>query len=260
MIKIILILMLTISSVVSHAQGFNPNDPFAGENDDLNIGGDIFSNFNEDIEEAQIMEDERFFNYGRFFSLQMSFGMTTFDGNRGAAYRNNPPSYGFGINYFSDFQNSYGIGFELSKHHFFIDHPVHGHQEPLGAVSVNMLRFYLSYRHYIDTSNMGTAITYANPYFSTRMEYWYLTNQFIDQRDILNNDAGGGMGLAMGGGLEFPIKIKESYFGVEFLWHTVNFHDKYTQDYRPLPDGDGYGYSDLGGAVYTLMGSYVINW
>ena len=45
------------------------------DEDDLNISGDIFSDFNEDIESSKIFEDERFYRYGRFYSLAMSMGM-----------------------------------------------------------------------------------------------------------------------------------------------------------------------------------------
>ena len=242
------------------AQEFDPNDPFADETEEVDVGGDIFSDFNADIEAAQVMEAERFFHYGRFFSLQFSLGLTNFDGNRGIAYENTPPAYGMGINYFSDFNNAYGLGLEYSRHHFFIDQPVNAYREPLGIVEAKMLRFYFNYRYYVETANLGTAITWSNPYFAGRLEYWYLTNTFRDQKGVLPNDSGGSMGFALGFGMEFPIKIKESYLGLEALWHTVNFHDKYTQDYRPVQDGNGYGYEDLTGNVYTLMASYVINW
>ena len=33
-----------------------------------------------------------------------------------------------------------------------------------------MLRVYFSYRYYIDTSELGTAITYSNPYFTGRIK------------------------------------------------------------------------------------------
>ena len=242
------------------AQEFDPNDPFAEEVEEIDVGGDIFSDFNEDIEATQVMEAERFFRYGRFFSLQFSLGLTNFDGNRGVAYEDTPPSYGLGVNYFSDFRNAYGLGFEFSRHHFFVDHPVNAYREPLGIVEAKMLRFYFNYRYYVDTVNLGTAITWSNPYFTGRLEYWYLTNTFKDQEGILPKDSGGSPGFALGFGLEFPIKIRESYLGLEALWHTVNFHDKYTQDYRPIPDGNGFGHEDLSGSVYTLMASYVINW
>lgn len=262
--KIFLTLLLLFNFSI-HAQ--IGQDPFSLEEDDLNIGGDIFNDFNEDLDSTQIMEDERFFKYGRFFSFQLALGLTTFDGNRGTAYENDPPSYGIGVNYFLDFQTSFGMGLEYSKHHFFLDEPVNAYEVPtdsgftgVGLVDVSMLRVYFSSRYYIDTSDLGTAITYANPYLTMRLEYWYVTNKFRDQEGRIPNDAGGGLGLGIGGGLEFPIKLKESYIGVEALYHSIAFHDKYTQNYRPLPTGNGFGFEDLTGGVYTLMVSYVMSW
>jgi len=46
---------------------------------------------------------------------------------------------------------------------------------------------------------------------------------------------------------------------VEFLYHTVNFFDKYTQNYRPDTGSTG-GFDDLSGNVFTLFLSYTINW
>jgi hypothetical protein len=47
------------------------NDIFAADDDDLNIGGDIFSDFNEELESAKVAEDERFYRFGRFFSFNV---------------------------------------------------------------------------------------------------------------------------------------------------------------------------------------------
>ncbi len=147
--------------LMAQAPGMDLNE------DDLNIGGDIFNDFNEDLDSTQMMEDERFFRYGRFFSFQISLGMTTFDGNRGTAYENDPPSYGIGVNYFLDFQTTFGMGMEFSKHHFFLDETVNGFRDQaIGLVDVNIIRVYFSTRYYIDTSDLGTAITYANPYLT----------------------------------------------------------------------------------------------
>lgn len=231
------------------------------EDDDLNIGGDIFNDFNEDIENAQVMEDERFYRYGRFFSFQVGVGLTTFNGNRGDAYDDDPPTFGLGVNYFSDFHNSFGLGFEYSKHHMFIDFPtalfLSGN---LGFVSVSMLRAYFSYRYYIDTANLGTAITFSNPYLTVRMEYWYTTNKYEDQPTVAN-DTGGGLGFGLGGGFDFPVKLRESYINTQFLFHRVNFHDKHVQSYAPAPNNpDGPGYPDLTGNAFSAMVSYVISW
>jgi hypothetical protein len=135
-----------------------------------------------------------------------------------------------------------------------------------------MLRPYMGFRYYIDTTDLGTAITYSNPYFVGRVEYWYQTNVFTE-RAGKSDEEGGGLGVGIGAGLEFPIEIKKSYFNVEFLYHTVSFFDKYTQNYRQIPSGSEqptacnggpceseYGYEDLRGDVLTLMFNYVISY
>jgi len=234
--------------------------------DDFNVGGDIFSDFNEDLESSQVIEDERFYRYSRFFSLNLGLGVTSFTGNRGLAYTDNHPSYALTLMYFLDFQNVFIMGFEYSKHTMFIDTYVNGHKdEILGSVVTSMLRPFFGFRYYMDTSDLGTAITYSNPYFVGRMEYWYQTNTFPESNDI-SDEAGGGIGTGIGFGLEFPIELRKTYFNVEFMFHTVNFFDKYTQDYRKIETVSDptkpskYGYDDLTGNVITFFGSYNISW
>ncbi|MBP9681516.1 MAG: hypothetical protein KBD76_08935 [Bacteriovorax sp.] len=243
------------------------NDIFAADDDDLNVGGDIFTDFSEDVENAKVVEDERFYRYGRFFSFNASLGLTTFDGNRGIAYENQPPSFGMSFTFFKDFQTALGLGIEFSKHSMFLKDPVRGFPNaktsdgknaPPGFVDVSMLRVFFSYRYYIETANLGTAITYSNPYLIGRLEYWYQTVKYEDQSE-LPRDVGGGLGFGLGFGLEFPVELKESYIGLEFLAHSVNFPDKNSQKYAPLNDG-GYGFENLGGNAYSTMVSYVFNW
>lgn len=254
-----LFLTSVAQSVTSFAQE-SANDIFSADDDDLNVGGDIFTDFNEDVENAKLVEDERFYRYGRFFSFNASLGLTTFDGNRGIAYENLPPSFGISFTFFKDFQNALGLGVEFSKHSMFLKDPVKAfpNDSAPGLVEISMLRVFLAYRYYIETANLGTAITYSNPYLIGRMEYWYQTNKYVDQTD-LPREAGGGLGFGMGFGLEFPIEIKESYIGLEFLLHTVNFPDKNTQKYAPVQAG-GYGFENLNGNAYSTMVSYVFNW
>lgn len=267
--KKLLIFLMLANATLGYTQYSPAEDPFAIEDDDLSTGGgDIFNDFNEDVEEASVVEDERFYKYGRFFTFQLALGLTTFQGNRGLVTQDDHPTYGFGVGYFSDFQTYYGLGFEFSKHHMFFDYPTNGcsNCDPgFGFIDVSQLRFYFSYRYYVETANLGTAITYSNPYFIGRMEYWYTSNKYLDQTSK-GSDSGGGLGLGLGFGLEFPIKIRESYLGVEFLWHRINFFDKFTQEYRPcdkVTDSNprcGAGVDDLTGDPYTVMVSYVMNW
>lgn len=253
---IIVLSLGTAIPKISYAQEA-ANDIFAADDDDLNVGGDIFTDFNEDVENAKLVEDERFYRYGRFFSFNASLGLTTFDGNRGIAYENQPPSFGISFTFFKDFQTALGLGLEFSKHSMFFGDPTGGFQSAPGLIEVSMLRVFLSYRYYIETANLGTAITYSNPYLIGRMEYWYQTNKYVDQTQ-LPKDIGGGLGFGLGFGLEFPIELKESYIGLEFLVHTVNFPDKNTEKFSSK--NGGYGFNNLGGNAYSTMVSYVFNW
>ena len=252
-----LIVALLLSRSFLFAQGFSVLEI----DDDLSVDNDIFTDFNDDLRTSQIHEDERLWHYGRYFSFHLGTSLTSFDGNRGLLYKNDPPGYGLGFYYFSDFQSSFGLGFQYTKHHFFINQPVFAYAvDPLGFVDVSILRVYFSHRYYIDTTNLSTALTYSNPYFVGRMEYWYLTNKFVDQSRLLE-DSGGGLGFSVGFGLEFPLKLKETYINLEFLVHSVNFHDKHTQDYAPIADNpNGYGFADLTGRAYSTSVNYVFNW
>jgi hypothetical protein len=259
-IQLVIILILFSSSIWSQS-----NDQVMRELDDeTSLGnGDIFSDFNEDIESSQVLEDERFYRYGRFFSVNIGGGFTTFTGNRGKAYDDNPPTFHLSVNYFLDFQKAILLGLEFSKHTMILNTKVNRYpnRDILGAVVTDMTRVFVGYKYYIDTSDLGTAITYSNPYFVGRLEYWYQTNEFLDQPDIDKNK-GGGLGTGLGMGLEFPIELKSSYLNVEFLYHAVNYFDKYTQDYRQIP-GDPkstYGYEDLTGNVISMIISYNFVW
>ncbi|WP_408096801.1 hypothetical protein ACJVC5_17330 [Peredibacter sp. HCB2-198] len=231
--------------------------------DDVTVGSDIFSDFNEDLESAQVLEDERFYRYGRFFSVNLGGGFTTFTGNRGKAFEDNNPTFHLSMSYFLDFQNAIILGVEYSKHTMVLDTVVHGYknQGNLGAVTQDMTRVFVGYKYYIDTTDLGTAITYSNPHFIGRLEYWYQTTKFLDQ-DTIPNDKGGGIGTGIGMGLEFPIELKKSYISVEALYHVVNFYDKYTQDYAQEPGlaTSTYGFDDLTGNVMSLIFTYNFTW
>ena len=226
-------------------------------------GGDIFSDFNEDLESSQALEDERFYRYGRFFSVNLGGGLTTFTGNRGRAYEDNHPTFHLSVNYFLDFQKAILLGVEYSKHTMLLDTEVNGYPDGgiIGAVVTDMTRLFTGFKYFIDTTDLGTAITYSNPYLIGRLEYWYQTNKFLNKKNF-TDQKGGGIGTGLGFGFEFPIEIKTSYVDIEFLYHVVNFFDKYTQDYRrnPSKPGSTYGYEDLTGNAMTIVLSYNFTW
>jgi hypothetical protein len=224
---------------------------------------DIFTSFYDDVETGKVLEDERFFSYGRFFAINFGIGMTTFDGNRGNAYENELPSFRFSFMLFSDIQTSIGFGYEYSKHNFYLAQGVRDFHSTdptigVGQIDVSMSRLFLLYRYYLNIRDLGTAITFSNPYLTIRGEYWMFVNNFIDQ-STQPRKSGGGFGMGVGGGLEFPIKIQESYFNLELLYHVINFSDKNTGAYGPY-DQNSYGYEDLSGNSYSATISYVFNW
>jgi hypothetical protein len=222
--------------------------------DDLNVGGNIFSDFQEDLEDSKVFEDERFYRYGRFYSVNFGGGLTTFTGNRGNAYTDNHPSFSLGVSYFLNFTSAISLGVQYSSHTMNIDTPVKQFpDEAPGALEVNLLRPYFAYRYYYDTANLSTPLTYANPYFTLRLEYWYQTNKFIDT--VQSGDqkrSGGGLGFGGGFGFEFPIEFKEVYLGTELLVHMVDLFDKNTTDFNKVSSGE-YGYEDLSGLAYSLI-------
>jgi hypothetical protein len=266
-INIVLILLLFNLSALAQSS----DQLMEAFEDDLSPGADIFSDFNEDLENAQVLEDERFYRYGRFFSVNLGGGFTTFTGNRGKAYEDNHPTFHLSTNYFLDFQKAITLGLEYSKHTMILDTVVNGYpnQGRLGAVVTDFTRVFVGYKYYIDSTDLGTAITYSNPHFIGRLEYWYQTTKFID-RDSLPKDSGGGIGTGLGFGLEFPIELKQSYISVEALYHVVNFYDKFTQNYRQIQDNPSttvneaadstYGFEDLTGNVLSIIFTYNFTW
>lgn len=261
MLKKLIPFILLLVSISGFAQS---TDQIMNElEDDTSMNGsDIFSDFNEDLESSQVLEDERFYRYGRFFSVNLGGGITTFTGNRGQAYDDNHPTFHLSVNYFLDFQKAVLLGIEYSKHTMVLDTVVNGYpgQGKIGAVVTDMTRLFVGYKYYIDTTDLGTAITYSNPYFVGRLEYWYQTNKFLD-RKTFDRQKGGGIGTGLGFGFEFPVELKASYVDVEFLYHVVNFFDKYTQDYRQSSEaGSTYGYEDLTGNVISVIVTYNFTW
>lgn len=261
-ISLALICSCLIPFEKSFAQA-NPATMFDDVEDDLNVGGDIFNNFNEDLEASQVVEDERFYRYGRFFSFNVGIGITRFEGNRGRAYRQNfDPSFNISVNYFFDFLSSFSLGFQYSRHAMFVDTVTAGSRtDPFGTVEVTMLRPFFAFRYYMDTTHYGNAITYSNPYALLRLEYWYQSVKFPENANQ-DDDSGGGIGIGLGFGLEFPVVIKESYVGVEFLWHNAAFFDKYTKDYSAINTSDTSvaTYEDLTGNAYSIFVTYNITW
>ena len=266
--------LFLISLNFALAQSNSIDEMFDQTNNDMNIGGDIFNDFNEDLEASQILEDERFYKYSRFFSFNIGLGITRFTGNRGKAYtKDNDPTFHLSFTYFMTFQTAWSLGLEYSRHTQNVSYQCVSctkDSNGIGNVEVSFIRPFYALRYYFDTTNYGNAITYSNPHLVGRLEYWYQTNKFkglkgIDPSDNLSNfqdQSGGGIGAALGFGLDFPVKLKETYISVETLWHMVNFFDKEVSDWKGDPStGDSNkGVNDLTGNSWTVVVTYNATW
>ncbi len=262
-LKRFVILLLFCLSSSSFTQSQVSDEILESMDDDLSVGNDIFTDFQENVESAQILEDERFYRYGRFFSVNLGIGHTTFTGNRGTAFKDKFPTFHFSLTYFLDFLSAINFGVEFSKHQMTIDFQTRRfpRTDEIGAIDVSIIRPFLAYRFYIDTSNLSSVFTYSNPYFTGRVEYWYQTNKFLDSPTIIEGgqEKGGGLGGGFGFGLEFPLEFKKRYLGIEALVHPVNYFDGDVTSWRPST-GNTVGYDDLKGLGWSVKTTFNLTW
>lgn len=253
------VLLILFFGFVTKAQVDNWSSNF---DDDLSSeSNNIFSDFQEDVGTKEVQEDERFYRYGRFVSTAFGMGLTSFTGNRGKAYHDQHPTLSVGFIYFSDFQSAFGIGIEYSKHFMYLDNPtIDTADESYGTIEVTFLRPHLAYRYYLDTSDLSSLLTYANPYFIGRLEYWYQSRKFSDYDG--SSDSNGSVGASLGMGIELPIDLKKNFIGLQFLAHKVTLEDTDNGQFD-IGNCSGekcYGYTDLKGMGYSIITSYLFSW
>jgi hypothetical protein len=105
--------------------------------------------------------------------------------------------------------------------------------------------------YYFDVRDASAPITFANPFIEAGVGQWS-----ISQTSSLNSatpDTDSTLSVDFGGGLEFPIVYKKTYFIIEALYHTQNFADSAEDKYSDrVPD--------LTGGFFTLMAHFMFVW
>lgn len=230
---------------------------------ELNIGTDIFQteSFEDEDSKYYPLEEQYFHEYGRFFGFHVGIGHTTFTHMRRKAYVDIPPTLHLSLRYFFNLHLSCNVGFEYSFHQMMINTPVNGYDDPndlLGRVSTYIPRIFLAIRYAPDVSKYSRILLFSNPYITFRGEYVYHKNIFPDRTD-LSTEITYDMGIALGFGIEIPLKKNNTFFNLEFLFHMINFSDQYTINYRKISTSS-YGYDDLQGYTLSLIGSLNICW
>lgn len=199
-----------------------------------------FSDFVPFEDEYDIDEDERFMYFGRFFAVSLGTGVNVFGGNIGALYNTALPIADLRLIYFFDFRLAGSIGFSDASFAF--------SAAPNGPVNVNMMRLNADLKYYLDTKNVGAAITYANPYVVGGLSQVFRTQVFQNLNDVEKDNA---FGVSAGLGMEFALKPRKTSIGVEGRIYEIFFQDRYAGTYAQS------GIPDLTGPMYSLTTSLI---
>jgi hypothetical protein len=218
---------------------------FQPEEDDFS--GTPFTEYGEFNEDSDEEADANFFAHGRFFGVSLGLGFEGVTGNRGALWQGGFPLVDFKLHYWFDF--NFAIDMELYyASHFFETSTDNGTH-----VDVNMLHAGVDAKYYFDTKNLTAAISFANPYLMIGFgSYTKAESTF----QLSNTVTDTGIGLGVGGGLEFVISPKKAYLELEGRYHIVNFKDTNTSNFNKAPNN----LPDLTGGFYTLSASILWTW
>lgn len=206
-----------------------------------------FTEYGEFNEEADEAAETKFFQYGRFFGVSLGVGIEGVTGNRGLLWGSGFPMLDFKVHYWFDFNNALDLGFFNVKHMYEVDTALGGQYD------VTMFRFGVDVKHYFDTKDLSAAISFANPYVLLGAGSFTKT-EVPDSAGTAATDTDSAFGLSVGGGLEFVITPRKSYFELEGKLHTVTFKDTYSSMYNSYTGGD------LSGYFYTVTANVLFTW
>jgi hypothetical protein len=242
------ILMLPFSSFLgpsAQADGGKEKESRTNKAEDEDYNGTPFTEYGEFNESGEEDTDTRFLQFGRFFGVSLGLGFQFVDGYRGALWQGGFPLIDFKLHYWFDFNFALDLGFFTTMQYY--DTSV----KNLGHVDVNMLHVGVDLKYYFDTKNLSAAISFANPYLALGVGSFSKTENSVLQQ---NQDPDNSLGVSAGGGLEFVISPKKSYFEVEAKIHMVTFKDTFTTNFS------GIGLPNLTGNFYTISGNFLITW
>ncbi len=195
------------------------------------------------------IEDERFFQYGRFFGVGIGLGATSASGNAGRIYQGGFPTLDFRLQYWFDFNFALTLGLQNSKHSYDI--------EPDGLTSVNHFRTIAQVVYYLDTHNMSAPLTFIGPHFMVGGGLYRRTDNIGSGNATSNTtptiQEESVMGFNAGLGIELTLKPKRTYLQFETLMHFVNYNDMYDPKFASegIPDKTGYWYSFSAVLLFT---------
>lgn len=180
---------------------------------------DPFSDYSEFDEASDEEADINFFRNGRFFTVGFTGGMRSYTDNMAKIYSSSV-TYGLFFAYFFDLRFAIQLGFMTGDSPFEINAPPAGSLS--GNVSFTFLQMALKY--YFNTQNVTRGLADLNPYFIGGFSQVYRTYTLSNNTSDLSRDST--IGLDIGAGLEIPMMRKKAYFGIQAMYHMINFKDE----------------------------------
>jgi hypothetical protein len=196
-------------------------------------------------------QDALYFQYGRFFGVSLGVGYETALGDRGKLYQAAIPRIDLRLHYWFDFNFAMDLGVFFATHSFNYTTSANGNT---AAQTLNyqdkIIGYGIHLKYYFDTTDSSAALSFANPFVEVGFGEMSKaeTNQTSNGPDNESTPT-----VDFGGGLEFPIVNKKTYFILEALYHTQNFDDSTSSKFANVTP-------DLTGGFFTLIGHFMFVW
>ncbi len=196
-----------------------------------------YGDFNSSEEEDA---DTAYFQYGRFFGVNIGLGYQAATGNRGMLYEPAFPRFDLGMEYWFDAQFAINLGLFFATHNF---------SDSGKSYSVKFTGFGVDLKYYFDVRNASAVLSFSNPFLLLGAGS-ISESQTQIQDNLPNTDTS--FSVDFGGGLEFPISYKKTYFILEAKYNTQNFQDTNESSFSRV--------TDLSGGFFSLLGQFMFTW
>jgi len=148
-------------------------------------------------------------------------GYKGFTDNLASIY-NSGGTYGIYLAYFFDLRFALQLGFGTGSYNFVFSTPAN--QQTTGTVSFTS--FLVSLKYYLNTQNINQGVADLNPYLIFGIEDVFRTYTIaLTTTGGVSNATSSAFGAHVGAGIEIPIMKRKAYFGIQGMYHYLNFAD-----------------------------------
>jgi hypothetical protein len=131
---------------------------------------------------------------------------------------------------------------------FFADH---SYFNGSSNTTVKMLGYGFHLKYYFDVKDASAPVSFSNPHLIGGVGV--ISSSETTPLTVSTPSTDSTFSVDFGGGLEFPIVYKKTYFSLECLYHTQSFAD--TQE-----DNNPGNLPDRSGGFLTLLGHFMFVW